>query len=130
MSIFEKKTVYIYEINGKEKAKTNNAEEAIRWDNIFKIAEDVDWILQNNDLPFRIDEPERTELALFISEHKNEFLDALKGNVQKGNNTSSKKTDQQANKPTTDTRGSASSIVKTPTPPSYTIPPSKDGFSL
>ncbi|OMH27968.1 YebG family protein [Motiliproteus sp. MSK22-1] len=103
---FQKKTVYIYEINGKEKIKITNAVDAKKWDEIFAVAEKLDAVLQKNDLGFKLDDNERSELCLYLAKNKDEISAALK-----------------------DSPGKAEVMdrIEVPEP---AIPSSKDGFSL
>lgn len=97
---FQKKTVYVYEINGKEKITVTNAAEAKKWDDIFEVAEKLDKVMQKSVPDFKLGDGDRNDLCIYLARNKAAFMDALKA----GNDT-----------------------IDVPEP---TIPSSKDGFSL
>ncbi|MEH6824650.1 MAG: YebG family protein [Motiliproteus sp.] len=77
MKKFERKTVYIYEINGQEKIKVTSAEEAQLWDVVFDVAEQVDQVLLDHPPEIELDETQRTELSLYLAQHRDELLAVL-----------------------------------------------------
>lgn len=77
MKKFGRKTVYIYEINGQEKIKVTSEAEAQHWDAVFDIAEQVDQLLQDDPPDLKLDETQRTDLSLYLSQHRAEMVAAL-----------------------------------------------------
>ena len=137
MKKFERKTVYIYEINGQEKIKVTSAEEAQHWDGVFSIAEEVDQLLQSSPPDIKLDEVQRTELSLYLAQHKTELVKLLDAEGASEENTDS---DDQLAK-TVETISSAKpapelksqgSVKKQNFVQEFKRPvePSKDGFSL
>ncbi len=99
---FEKKTVYIYEINGQEKIKITNAAEARKWDDIFDVAQMLDKVLLKHDPGIKLSDTDRSDLCIYLARNRNEFVKAMQAKPD---------------------------IVEVPSP-GPTIPSSKDGFSL
>lgn len=77
MKKFERKTVFIYEINGREKIKVTSAEEAKHWDAVFEVAEQVDQVLLDHPPEVTLDESQRTELSLYLAQHRHELVAVL-----------------------------------------------------
>lgn len=130
---FERKTVYIYELNGQEKIKVTSAEEAAHWDEVFDLAEQVDQLLQDKPPSVKLNEEQRTEMSLYLAEHRNE-LGLLFG-------------DSQVDEKVEETKESKPKLVKTPSKEEASIAgsvkkqdfvkefkrpvePLKDGFSI
>ena len=130
MKKFEKKTVYIYEINGQEKITITSAEEASRWDAIFETAERLDAVMQENPPELKLDEAQRTDLCLYFAQNKDAYLEAL------GAPTSASTTSEAA--PPTEPKPAEPEAPKESGPKRQSfvqdfkrpVPPSKDGFSL
>ncbi|MCW8885627.1 MAG: YebG family protein [Motiliproteus sp.] len=97
---FQKKTVFIYEINGKEKITVTTAAEAKKWDDIFAVADKLDTVMQKNSPDFKMGDADRNDLCIYLARNKAALMDALKGGTD---------------------------VIDVPEP---AIPSSKDGFSL
>ena len=97
---FQKKTVFVYEINGKEKVTVTSAAEAKKWDDIFEVAEKLDKIFQKNSPDIKLNDGDRNDLCIYLARNKASIMEALK---------------------------SGKDVVDVPEP---AIPSSKDGFSL
>ena len=106
---FQKKTVFIYELNGQEKMRITDPREAEKWDLVFETASRLDKVLHKKDLGFKLGDSERTDLCLFMAQNKNELIEAMKGDS-----------------PAAATAASASR----PKAPEMKVPSSSDGFSL
>ncbi len=132
MKKFGRKTVYIYEINGQEKISVTSEKEALHWDAVFEVAEQVDQLLQDEPPELKLDETQRTDLSLYLAEHRNEMLKALSAGevpelpraepsdsaIEKDKLSSQKKPDDPVKK---------QKFVQEFKRP---VEPSKDGFSL
>ncbi|MEH6648481.1 MAG: YebG family protein [Motiliproteus sp.] len=137
MKKFERKTVYIYEINGQEKIKVTSAEEAAHWDGVFSIAEEVDQLLQSSPPDIKLDEVQRTELSLYLAQHKTELVGLLgtdsnnQEDVDSGALTAKKVEKTTTTKAPVETKPSGS-VKKQNFVQEFKRPvePSKDGFSL
>ncbi|RDE24952.1 hypothetical protein DV711_05070 [Motiliproteus coralliicola] len=70
---FERKTVYIYELNGQEKIKVTSAEEAAHWDEVFELAEEVDQLLLDKPPSIKLNEEQRTEMSLYLAQQRDEL---------------------------------------------------------
>ncbi|WP_421862246.1 YebG family protein [Motiliproteus sp.] len=70
---FERKTVYIYELNGQEKIKVTTAEEAAHWDEVFELAEQVDQLLLDKPPSIKLNEEQRTEMSLYLAQQRDEL---------------------------------------------------------
>ena len=126
---FERKTVFIYEINGQEKVKVTSAEEAERWDQIFTVAEQVDQVLQDNPPELKLDEAQRTELSLYLAQHRNELLGVL---AEEGEAVKTAPVLVQSKKKPEASIGSGASVKKQDFVKEHKRPvePLKDGFSI
>lgn len=137
MKKFERKTVYIYEINGQEKIKVTSAEEAQHWDGVFSIAEEVDQLLQSSPPDIKLDEVQRTELSLYLAQHKTELMalldaDSTSEESGKADDHPAKKVETTpAAKPAAELKPQGS-VKKQNFVQEFKRPvePSKDGFSL
>lgn len=129
MKKFEKKTVYIYEINGKEKVTITSPEEASRWDAIFEIAERLDTVIQNNPPDLGLDENQRTDLSIYLAQNREGLLAAFGEQPPSAEDSNDKATESSAEKPKTASENGMKkqSFVQEFKRP---VPPSKDGFSL
>ncbi|WP_207060848.1 YebG family protein [Motiliproteus sp. SC1-56] len=107
---FQRKTVFIYEINGKEKMRITDPKDAEKWDLIFDTATRLDGILSKKDLGFKLGESERGDLCLFMAQNKHELIEALRGD-------------------TPATAGKAAAKQRSNIP-EMKVPSSSDGFSL
>jgi len=131
MKKFEKKTVYIYEINGQEKITITNPEEAGRWDAIFEIAERLDSLMQEHPPEVKLDETQRTDLCIYLAQNRDKLVAAL-GTGEIPASTSEQPapvaaTPAAENQPTPESSLKKQSFVQEFKRP---VPPSKDGFSL
>ncbi|WP_210394546.1 YebG family protein [Motiliproteus sediminis] len=137
MKKFEKKTVYIYEINGQEKVTITSPEEASRWDAIFEAAERIDTWMQDNPPELKMDEAQRTDLCLYLAQHKDALISALGSDTAESSSAnqaedsssdSDKKDEEKPAEPEEKSSGmKKQSFVQEFKRP---VPPSKDGFSL
>tara|TARA_R110002095_G_scaffold11708_1_gene16218 strand:+ start:10614 stop:10991 length:378 start_codon:yes stop_codon:yes gene_type:complete len=125
MKKFERKTVFIYEINGQEKIKVTSTEEAQHWDAVFEVAEQVDQLLVDNPPEIKLDEMQRTELSLYLAQHRSELVAVLGSNDL----TASK---MKVPEPSVADRTGPSPMKKQSFVQEFKRPvePSKDGFSL
>jgi len=136
MKKFEKKTVYIYEINGKEKITITSAEEASRWDAIFEIAEHLDTLMQETPPEVKLDEAQRTDLCIYLAQNRDAVLKAL------GDAATAAQGDPATAAPAKEPAADTATEKPQATPESGVkkqsfvqefkrpVPPSKDGFSL
>lgn len=125
MKKFERKTVFIYEINGQEKIQVTSPEEAKQWDAVFEVAEQVDQLLLDNPLEIKLDEVQRTELSLYLAQHRSELIAVLGA----GETTEA---DVKAPEPVAAERNAAAPMKKQAFVQEFKRPvePSKDGFSI
>ncbi len=134
MKKFERKTVYIYEIDGKEKVTVTSAEEALRWDAIFEVAEQLDQLLQQNPPDIGLDEVQRSDLSLYLAQHRLEFgnlLSTKKGAIaSEGKEPADKETPAAIE--VAGGKKECAPVKKQPFVQEFSRPvePSKDGFSL
>lgn len=137
MKKFERKTVYIYEINGKEMVKVTDAEEALYWDGVFEVAEQVDELLRPDSKELKLDEDQRIELSLYLAKNKDKLLPLLAEGaseevVDKGarkpqtSETKAEPSTQSAEQKQSDKVKKQSFVQEFNRP----VEPSKDGFSL
>ncbi len=110
---FEKKTVYIYEINGQEKVKISSAAEAKKWDEIFATALRLDKVLKKSESGLKLVNGDSSELCIYLAKHRNEVLAALQGSGDR----------IEVPEP----MSPSARRIEVPEP---MIPSSKDGFSL
>lgn len=108
---FQRKTVFIYELNGQEKMRVTDPREAEKWDAIFETATRLDKVLQKKDLGVKLDESQRGDLCLFMAQNKNDLIEAMKGDAPAASSA-------------------ASSAPPRAKPPEMKVPSSSDGFSL
>lgn len=139
MKKFEKKTVYIYEINGQEKVTITSPEEASRWDAIFEAAERLDTWMQDNPPELKMDEAQRTDLCIYLAQNRDALVEALGGELGENpeattedsadsQDDTGKKDEEKAAEPEEKSGGmKKQSFVQEFKRP---VPPSKDGFSL
>lgn len=125
MKKFERKTVFIYEINGQEKIKVTSAEEAKHWDIVFDMAERVDQVLLDNPPDLKLDESQRTELSLYLAQHRTELLAVLAAGE-------SSEPPPKAAEPSPPVQSAQAAMKKQSFVQEFKRPvePSKDGFSL
>ncbi len=110
---FEKKTVYIYEINGQEKVKISSAAEAKKWDEIFATALRLDKVLKKSESGLKLVNGDSSELCIYLAKHRSEVLTALQGSGER----------IEVPEP----MSPSARRIEVPEP---MIPSSKDGFSL
>ncbi|MEH6472728.1 MAG: YebG family protein [Halopseudomonas sp.] len=131
MKKFERKTVFIYEINGQEKIKVTSAEEAEHWDAVFEVAEQVDQVLLDTPPDIKLDEAQRTELSLYLAQHRSELMAVLSGTeeeaVESKDAPEPKQKDAEPSKAEKGSQMKKQSFVQEFKRP---VEPSKDGFSL
>jgi dsDNA-binding SOS-regulon protein len=125
MKKFERKTVFIYEINGHEKIKVTSAEEAKHWDVVFEIAEQVDQVLLDNPPDIKMEEAQRTELSLYLAQHRTELMAVLAAG--EGAEAPAKAAEPSTPPPTAQPSMKKQAFVQEFKRP---VEPSKDGFSL
>ncbi len=79
---YEKKTVYVYEVDGVEKMQIASETEAKKWDSIFETASKLYQVMSKHELNLELSAGERSELCIYLAKHKQDFYKVLQAAIE------------------------------------------------
>ncbi len=80
--MYEKKTVYVYEVDGVEKMQITSEAEAKQWDSIFETASKLYQVMNKHELGLELSAGDRSELCIYLAKHKQDFYRVLQAAVE------------------------------------------------